>query len=127
MHNSFNTNSKSKRYFSVVEIVSCPLAGLDKNIYPCCSAIDYKFTHAEMRRNGISPIVSVTERGPRVRVVYGRLRINVGSAVTVSFPVCGHPALSGCGAIITIAWVTGHLRIYEERIVKFSESIGGKR
>jgi hypothetical protein len=49
VNNPYRTSS-----FSSVEIVSCPLAGFDKNIYPCCSAIDYKFTQAEMRRNGIS-------------------------------------------------------------------------
>lgn len=74
----FPGNKGIRRSFSVVEIVYCPLAGLDKNIYSCCSTIDYKFTQAVVWRNGISPIVSVAERGPRVRVIHGRLRIDVG-------------------------------------------------
>ncbi len=69
---------------SVVKIVPRPLAGFDKNIYPCCSAIDYKFTQAVVRMNGISPIVSIAQCGPRIGAVHGRLRIDVSPAVAIS-------------------------------------------
>ena len=79
-----------------------------------------------MWRNWISPIISVAGRCPGIRAIHRRLRIDIGSAVAIPFPVKGHPALSGPCAIVTVVWVTGPFRINEKRIVKFSESISGK-
>ena len=80
-------NTIISRSFSVVEIGPGPRARLDKDPYPCCSAVEHKFTHPVVWRSRISPVVSVAERGPRVRAAHGRLRIDVGPAVAIPFPV----------------------------------------